>query len=349
MKKFAKLALCALAMAAVLYLAYVRSPYPQPVGQIYLYGEAHSDEDCLNWELEVWNTYYYENNMRHLFVEWPYFYAEYMNLWMHTDSDEILEMLWDDYAGADGTTDLTKKFLKRIKETCPETVFHGTDVGHLADVTGVRYLAMLEENGEQDTEKYRLALENVEQGRYSCENGDDVYRENKMAENFIREFEALNGESVMGIYGGAHVPVDGLDWATGTVPCMGAQIAARYGEDLHVEKLYDRVRRVDEIRVNGKLYQASYFGYYLNVEPDEIFYQGCDIWRLEDAYEDMKGFRASGESIPRRDFTLTMGENEVYLLEYTRADGAKEDYYWRTCDELADGKPAMELFTPGAY
>jgi len=38
-----------------------------------------------------------------------------------------------------------------------------------------------------------LAHEAVKQGKYYYENSDDVYRENKMVENFIREYDALNG------------------------------------------------------------------------------------------------------------------------------------------------------------
>jgi len=47
-------------------------------------------------------------------------------------------------------------------------------------------LKYLEENNLKDSEKYRLAHEAVKQGKYYYENSDDVYRENKMVENFIR-------------------------------------------------------------------------------------------------------------------------------------------------------------------
>ena len=33
---------------------------------------------------------------------------------------------------------------------------------------------------------------------------DDIYRENKMTENFIRAFDALDGKKIMGIYGASH-------------------------------------------------------------------------------------------------------------------------------------------------
>ena len=50
-------------------------------------------------------------------------------------------------------------FYRTIKEQCPETVFHGTDVGHQYDSTGARYQDYLEERGLADTEDYRLTLE----------------------------------------------------------------------------------------------------------------------------------------------------------------------------------------------
>ena len=76
-------------------------------------------------------------------------------------------------------------------------MFHGTDVGHQYDSTGARYRDYLEEQGLTDTEDYRLTLEAIEQGEAFAEQGSDAYRENRMAENFIREFETLGGESVM--------------------------------------------------------------------------------------------------------------------------------------------------------
>ena len=72
--------------------------------------------------------------------------------------------------------------------------------------------------GLADTEDYRLTLEAIQQGKTFAERGSDIYRENRMAENFIREFDALDGESVMGIYGAAHTDPDAMADSAGTVP-----------------------------------------------------------------------------------------------------------------------------------
>lgn len=103
--------------------------------------------------------------MRDLFVEFPYTDAQFLNLWMQADDDELLDLQFKDWGGTEGGTEVEKNFLKQIKEQYPETVFHGTDVGHTWESTGPRYLAYLEANGQKDSEEYRRAQENMEQGK----------------------------------------------------------------------------------------------------------------------------------------------------------------------------------------
>ena len=107
-------------------------------GQIYLYGELHSVPEINQKEFEIWDYYYHEEGMRHLFVEYPYFMAEYLNQWMQAEDDAILDQIYQDIEGTQGHAQATLDFLHSIKENCPETVFHGTDeetlsrgIGHL--------------------------------------------------------------------------------------------------------------------------------------------------------------------------------------------------------------------------
>ena len=181
--------------------------------QIYLYGEEHSQQRILDEELEIWGGYY-ARGMRDLFVEFPYFDAQFLNLWMKADDDELLNLQFQDWQGTQGGTEVMKNFLKQIKERYPETVFHGTDVGHTWKSTGARYLAYLEANGQNDTAEYQRVLENIEQGKtyYATRQTDsdaaDAYRENKMVENFERSYQELEAErraDIMGIYGAAHI------------------------------------------------------------------------------------------------------------------------------------------------
>ena len=174
-----------------------------PAGEITLYWEIHGNAAIKEYEAERWKECY-DQGMRHLFVELPCYTAQWLNLWMDAEDDGILEQLRRDWEGTYASGAETLDFYRTVKEQCPETVFHGTDVGHQYDSTGARYRDYLEERGLTDTEDYRLTLETIEQGETFYRAEDDAYRENTMAANFIREFDALDGESIMGIYGAAH-------------------------------------------------------------------------------------------------------------------------------------------------
>lgn len=78
--------------------------------------------------------------MRHLFVELSYYTAEFLNIWMQSDNDNILELVYNDWNGTALYNPYTKEFFKNIKNKCPETIFHGTDVGHQYHSTGERFL-----------------------------------------------------------------------------------------------------------------------------------------------------------------------------------------------------------------
>ena len=68
-----------------------------------------------------------------------------------------------------------------------------------------------------------------------------------MAENFIREFDKLDGLSVMGIYGGAHTAIGGTARGTQSVPCMANQLHGRYGGT--VVQYLSRGRQILPIRI----------------------------------------------------------------------------------------------------
>ena len=111
--------------------------------QIYLYGEIHGVKKILDKEFELWNNYYHQQDMRHLFIELPYYTAEYLNIWMKSNNDQILDEIYADWQGTQVQVPEVKEFYKKIKKQCPKTVFHGTDVGHQHDTTGKRFLEYL--------------------------------------------------------------------------------------------------------------------------------------------------------------------------------------------------------------
>ena len=315
-------------------------------GQIFLYGEEHAAEAILKKEFELWSTYYHDDGMRDLFVELPYYSAEFLNLWMQSDRDDILDQLYQDWEGTAIHSQDVIDFYKQIKRECPETIFHGTDVGHQYHTTGKRYLTYLRENGQGDgSEQYRLAQEAIEQGQYYYRHSDDVYRENAMVENFIREFDGLNGVNVMGIYGTAHTWIEGMDYATNTVPCMANQLNRRYGKALHTKDLtlVDNAYRVDVLQIGDKEYTASYFG---RMDLSAFFpdYQYRDFWRLEDAYDDFKDCETTGNVLPYNNYPMEIEESQVFVIEYTKTDGSVIREYHRADGSTWQGTPTTEEF-----
>ena len=137
--------------------------FPTEDSRIMLYGESHGFREYYGIELEKWQEFY-ENGCRDLFMELPFYTAEYLNIWMKMDSDIILDGVFRDLQGTLSGNEYFREMLRDIKKTCPKTVFHGTDVGHQYDTTGQRYLAFLEDNGLEGTENYVLAEECIRQG-----------------------------------------------------------------------------------------------------------------------------------------------------------------------------------------
>lgn len=319
-----------------------------PPGQIYLYGETHGDERILEKEFALWSSYYRDAGMRDLFVELPYYAAEYLNLWMRADGDALLDALYQDWEGTALHTPIMLDFYKKIKAECPETVFHGTDVGHQYDTTGERFLQYLKENGQKNSDRYKRTKENIRQGKKYYGPGGPVYRENAITENFIWEAEHLNGADFMGIYGNAHTGTEAMDYQTGTVPCMANQLQKKYGALLHSEDLTLSVKdenasRVDTITIAGREYSASYFG---RVDLNGILagYEYRDFWRIEDAYGDFQEIPALDNFLPYNNYPMKIETGQVFLVEYKKTDGSTVQEYYRSDGGTWSGMPATRQF-----
>ena len=141
--------------------------FPNENTVISLYGEAHGFKRYYDIEFEAWSKYY-DEGYRNLFVELPYYSAEFLNEWMKADSDELIDLFFEEIQGTQSGNESYYEFFHEIKERCPETIFYGTDVGHQYDTTGARYLEYLEENGLDDSEQYRIAKECIRQGIEFC-------------------------------------------------------------------------------------------------------------------------------------------------------------------------------------
>ena len=325
--------------AAVIVFCFVfpvfAEKYGPPSGNIYLYGENHSDPVCLDKELEAWASHYI-TGMRDLFIELPCYTAEYLNRWMHEDTDELLDTVFTDLRGTNNDSPQARDFYRSIKSDFPETVFHGTDVGHQYNTTGARYLSLLESESKQDTPEYRLTSLAIEQGKqyYDIGRTDEtaayVFREYCMVDNFLRAWEELNRRDIMGIYGSAHTNPSSLD-LSGSVPCMAAQLKGRLQDTVNSKDLTKNdVIRTDTVKINGKEYQASYFGKQ-DISSWAQDYLNRSFWRVENAYDDLKDAPRNDTWLPAGNYSMIINPDEIYIVEYIRADGTPERLYY-LCD-----------------
>lgn len=313
---------------------------PKEPGKICLYGENHINPDITAQELELWQSYYHEQGMRHLFIEYAYYHAAFLNAWMQSEDDSILDSFFNDLVGTQAHTENTLDFFRAIKETCPETIFHGTDVGHQFSTTGKRYLEYLEANDLTDTQEYQLTLEAIDQGKQYYGDGkqDHVYRENTMTQNFIREFEALNGESIMGIYGTAHIYPDSLNH-TGECDSMGKQLVGHFGgEYIFSEDLTAAVQakkqplREETLTIGKKDYTAEYFGSW-TVSESYHGYSEVEFWRLPDAYDDFSKSEPTGTFRGSTHYPFPVEEGGAYVVQFLYPDGRKLRTYY-LCDGM---------------
>lgn len=336
MKRFIALLLCMLMLGTGTNAA--------ETGTIYLYGEQHNQQMILEKELELWKAYYH-SGMRHLFVELPYYTAAFLNLWMQDENDDILEQLYDDWQGTAVHSRQVIDFYKAIKQNCPETVFHGTDVGHQYASTGERYLRFLQQNGKTETESWQLTIQNIEQGKAYYAAQDAVYRENKMTENFIREWEMLAGQSVMGIYGSAHTGLQSMNHS-GQVACMAQQLKQKYGSIVHSEDLTSLLLLSTPLAETEKMlgernYHALYFGSQ-DIRTFSSEYISRDFWRLENAFETLSQLPRTGDVLPYNNYPVQVNVGEVYMIEYLRADGSREQRVYAACGNEWNGLPVTE-------
>lgn len=201
--------------------------FPVKSTKICLYGEVHGYKKFYDAEFEEWHKFY-DEGCRNLFIEVPYYSAEFLNIWMKSDSDEKLNQWFEEIDGTLSGNEYYKEFFHKIKKACPDTVFYGTDVGHQFDMTGERYLKYLEDNSLEGSENYVLAKECIRQGQeyYNEETKNDggtALREKYMVSNFIDAYTRCGGGKIMGIYGDCHTNL-------GNTELMAGQLKRQYGD-----------------------------------------------------------------------------------------------------------------------
>lgn len=315
-------------------------------GHIYLYGEQHGFKKILDKEFALWNTYY-KKGLRNLFLELPYYTAEYLNIWLQENNNHILEGIYNDWKGTAFYNQDTFDFFIRIKQFCPATIFHGTDVGHQYHSTGKRFLHYLESKNLKNSPMYMRTQEIIKQGTvYYTENNPKkmIYRENMMVANFIHELTKINNSDIMGIYGAAHTNLTGFDM-TGSIPCMANQLKSLYGNNIKSEDLSMLAKeidplRVDEITAGNKKYRAFYYGKQDLTGFQDFLYR--EFWRLDNAYHNLKNNTKTGDVLPYHNYIMNVEFEQVYVVEYTKTDKTKMRLYYISSGAVWNGQPATE-------
>ena len=244
-KKTAGLILLFIAVWILTKAAISRSTYtpyvPKEPTAVFLYGEVPGIEAFYEKEYELWEAHYSGEGMRDLFLELPYYDAQWLNLWMKSDEDAILLQWYEDMEGERAHVDAVLDFFRAIRENCPDTVFHGTDIGYRYDTSGTRYLNYLEEMGQAGSEEYSLAQACIDQGKTYEAQKDDVWREEMMTRNFIQAYDASGSETVAGIYGDAHCDPR-RKAGKNDKGCMAKQLQDVYGDVISYEAVESMVK-----------------------------------------------------------------------------------------------------------
>lgn len=219
----------ALALCTAILLSGCASVQKKSDTRIYLLGEAHGSPAIMKFEEEQWENCY-ANGMRHLFIEFDYWTAKLLNVWMHEESDEILLVIYDSTEGNQIHIPEFLEFYRNIKANCPETVFHGIDIWGGPEIED---LPVWIEAGMITEEESKILKADAECRNKFLKYETEYYspwaiREPQMTLNFIREFDALPAdEKIMGIFGNAHVCYEREP--NGHCESMRVQLEKHYG------------------------------------------------------------------------------------------------------------------------
>lgn len=281
--------------------------------------------------MKLWQDCY-AKGMRHLFIEFGEPTAQMMNRWMTAENDELWEAIYGNWEGTSSHRSFNKDFYEQIKITCPETVFHGFDVEHQYESNGALYLQTLEDEGQKDSDEYKLASAVIEQGKEFYGKGGNtvestLYRESAMAENFIAQYDTLEGLSVMAIAGAGHVD-EGEYQDTGNsadMDIMVKRLQDYYGDSVNIACTVldpNIPLRVDTLTINGKQYQAEYFG----EEDVSEWLDGCksrEFWHVIDGYADFSQWEQINDGLPANNYPMDLNINDSYALLYHYDSGEK--------------------------
>jgi len=99
-----------------------------------------------------------------------------------------------------------------------------------------------------------------------------------------------------------------------------------------------QVIRKDKIAVNGKVYQAAYFGE-VDISHWSKFVKR-EFWRLEEAYDDFKDMQQTGDVLPYNNFPINVEQGNVYVIDYTEQDGTLNRMVYIADGTVWEGLPS---------
>jgi hypothetical protein len=100
--------------------------------------------------------------------------------------------------------------------------------------------------------------------------------------------------------------------------------------------------RADKITVNGKEYEALYFG-----EQDISswgYYEKREFWRLENACDDFKDKERTSNVLPYSNYPMNIETGQAFAIDYTKKDGSVERYYYISDGTVWEDKPSTRMF-----
>ncbi|MCL2773829.1 MAG: AraC family transcriptional regulator [Oscillospiraceae bacterium] len=106
-----------------------------------------------------------------------------------------------------------------------------------------------------------------------------------------------------------------------------------------IVKEVPQVIRTDNMQINGKEYEASYFGKQdMSSWTDD--YKSREFWRLENAYNDFKDKWKTGNLLPYTNYPMNIETGQVFVIDYTGNDGTVKRKY-----HFSDGTVWLDMLS----
>ena len=200
---------------------------------------------------------------------------------MQAPDDKILHEVYNDLKGAQHTESYFI-FFKQLKEKYPETVLYGTERGFFS--TGKRYLNYLKENGLENSIKYELAVQCMQQGQEAVEKikSAHTFARQKRLENFIAAKKRTGiSQAICCIQYCDLEPGDiNLYEEPLNVKQNGKKVYEKWGS------YYQKGHRI--LFEDGPYYVAEFLNMYMQAPDDKILYEVADD--IKEMLFDVKDF-----------------------------------------------------------